>query len=54
MIEIKTLSEKVNLCTLITFTMKTGLYEKKFKKALNQLKLAKLINPLMSALLSTS
>jgi len=25
-----------DLCTLITFTMKTDLYEKKFKKLLNQ------------------
>jgi len=34
---------QINFCTLITFTMKTALYEKKFKKTLNQRKLVRLI-----------
>jgi len=47
MIEVKNLSE-INFCTLITFTMKTALYEKKFKKTLNQQKLVRLIKNTIS------
>jgi len=39
----KNFIREINFCTLITFTMKTALYEKKFKKTLNQRKLVRLI-----------
>jgi len=43
MIEVKTLSERLIFVRLTTFTMKTALYEKKFKKTLNQRILVRLI-----------
>jgi len=52
--EINTLSERLIFVHLITFALKTTLYEKKFKKTLNQRKLVRLIkNTISQSLLFT-
>ena len=53
MIEVKTLSKKLIFVHLITVTMKTALYEIKFKKALNRGKLVRINNTISQSLLFT-
>jgi len=52
--EVKTLSERLIVVHSITFTIETALYEKKFKKTLNQLILVRFIkNTISQSLLVT-